>query len=135
MPLAASRRRRVLPLLPADDVVTEAPVAHAGARLRRGRGAVVVGAVAARMHALEGTKRRRAMISLICYREEYSLLLDKGRTYECWKRRRQRAQRKSLSGNPTSPHMEHTVVPSMDDTDGDEAGRPPSSCGVEWMTI
>jgi len=39
-------------------------------------------------------------------------------TYECWKRRRQRAQRKSLSGNPTSPHMEHTVVPAID-TDGD----------------
>jgi hypothetical protein len=33
----------------------------------------------------------------------------KAETYECWKRFRHLLQRKSLSGKPTSPHMQQTV--------------------------
>jgi len=56
--LAVSRHRRVLPLLPADDVAAdaEAPVAHAGARLGRRRVAIVVSAVSARIHSKENGK-------------------------------------------------------------------------------
>ncbi|KAL3833097.1 hypothetical protein ACJIZ3_007833 [Penstemon smallii] len=31
-----------------------------------------------------------------------------GSTYECWKRLRHFEHRKSFSGNPTSPHIQHT---------------------------
>jgi hypothetical protein len=51
-------------------------------------------------------------------------------TYECWKRRRQRAQRKSLSEKPTSPHMEHTVV-LVDIEDGDTC----FARVVDWMSL
>ena len=45
-------------------------------------------------------------------------------TYECWKRWRQRAQRKSFSGKPTSPHMEQTVaVAAVPDSRGLEEAR------------
>jgi len=50
-------------------------------------------------------------------------------TYECWKRWRQRAQRKSFSGKPTSPHMEQTVAAAARDM---EADRRWTGGGCEW---